>query len=441
MATTPFDSMLYRDLMHDIDVGKLFTDSAEVRAMMIVEGALAKAQAEVGLIPETAAAAIQRAGMEIQIDPGALRAATGENAVPVPALVALFREEMNAPEHAQFLHYGATSQDIMDTALMLRMRQVLGILDTRLTEILNALAALADAHAHTPMAGRTYGQTATLTSFGAVIAAWGWPLVKLRKQLDAVRADVLCVSLSGAAGTLSAMGEHGPAVRAGLAKGLGLSEPSGSWHSDRSSITGLAAWLSQLAASLGKMGEDLILMTQSDTGEIVLGGSGASSTMPQKQNPIQPSTLVALGRMAVALNGVVQAAAMTRQQRDGAAWMTEWMSLPQLCMATAKATSISAGLTKNLRPIPTKMMANADDGRGLIYAEALSFALAKTMARPEAQAHVKAMCAQVQDGSGSLQELATAAFPDSEFGVVFDPKHQLGLAPQDAQNFAKAARV
>ena len=129
MATSPFDSMLYRDLMHDTEIGKLFADSAEVRAMMIVEGALAKAQAAVGLIPETAAAAIQRASLEIQIDPGALCAETGQNAVPVPAFVRLFREEMNAPEHAQFLHFGATSQDIMDTALMLRMRQALAILD------------------------------------------------------------------------------------------------------------------------------------------------------------------------------------------------------------------------------------------------------------------------------------------------------------------------
>jgi 3-carboxy-cis,cis-muconate cycloisomerase len=441
MATSPFDSHLYRDLMHDGEVGKLFSDSAEVRAMMIVEGALAKAQADVGLIPETAAAAIQRASMEIQIDPGALCAETGKNAVPVPAFVRLFREEMNAPEHAQFLHYGATSQDIMDTALMLRMRQVLAILDERLGSILAGLAELAETHAATPMAGRTYGQTATLTSFGAVVASWGWPLIKLRARLEALQAEVLVVSLSGAAGTLSTMGDSGAAVRSGFAAGLGLGEQLGSWHSDRSSIAGLAGWLTQVTTTLGKMGEDLILLTQSDTGEIALGGTGASSTMPQKQNPVQPSVLVALGRTSVGLNSVIQGAAMARQQRDGAAWMSEWMTLPQVCMACAKATSIAQGLTKSMQPIPAKMMANADDGRGLIYAEALSFVLAKNMARPDAQAQVKAFCARVQAGDGSLHELATAAFPDVELTPAFDPKEQLGLAPSEARNFAKAARA
>jgi 3-carboxy-cis,cis-muconate cycloisomerase len=440
MAASVFDSMLYRDLMHDVDVGKLFSDSAEVRAMMIVEGALAKAQAAVGLIPETAAAAIGRAAMEIQIDPGALSAETGVNAVPVPAFVRQFREEMNAPEHAQFLHFGATSQDIMDTALALRLRQVLGILDDRLAAILTGLADLADAHAETPMAGRTYGQTATLTSFGAVVASWGWPLIKLRTRLEALKSEVLVVSLSGAAGTLSAMGDKGGEVRKGLAAGLGLGEPMGSWHSDRSSIAALAGWHTQVATSLGKLGEDLILLTQTDTGEVALAGSGASSTMPQKQNPVQPSVLAALGRISVALNSVIQESAMARQQRDGVAWISEWMSLPQLCMATAKATSIGVELAKSVNPVPVKMLANADDGRGLIYAEALSFALAETMQRPEAQAQVKALCGQIQRGEGSLLELARAAFPEANIADAFDPVKQLGLAPEEARNFAQAVR-
>ncbi len=437
MATTPFDSMLYRDLFHDVDVGKLFTDSAEVRAMMIVEGALAKAQAETGLIPETAAAAIARAGMEIQIDPGALSKATGQNAVPVPALVAAFREEMNAPEHAQFLHFGATSQDIMDTALMLRMRQVLTILEARLDAILAALATLADTHAETPMAGRTYGQTATFTSFGAVVAAWGWPLIKLKAKLAPLREEVLCVSLSGAAGTLSAMGAKALETRAAFAKHLGLSEPEGSWHSDRSRITSLAAWMTQFCASLGKIGDDLIIMSGSDTREIKLGGTGSSSTMPQKQNPVQPSVLVALGRTAAALNGVLQEAAIHRQQRDGAAWMCEWMTLPQLCMAAAKASAAAQDLAGTITPNTNQMRANAQGDTGAIYAEALSFALAKSMPRPEAQAAVKELCQL----NGDLQEHAKARFPDIDTSDVFVPDNQLGTAPHEARAFAKAARA
>jgi 3-carboxy-cis,cis-muconate cycloisomerase len=188
------------------------------------------------------------------------------------------------------------------------------------------------------------------------------------------------------------------------------------------------------------MGEDLILLTQTDTGEVALAGSGASSTMPQKQNPVLPTVLVAMGRMSVALNSVVQESAMARQQRDGVAWIGEWMSLPQLCMATAKATSMGAELVQSVQPIPVKMLANADDGRGLIYAEALSFALAETMQRPEAQTQVKALCRRVQKGEGSLLELARGAFPDADIADAFDPVKQLGLAPEEARNFVQAAR-
>jgi 3-carboxy-cis,cis-muconate cycloisomerase len=437
MATTPFDSMLYRDLFHDLDVGKLFTDSAEVRAMMIVEGALAKAQAETGLIPETAAAAIGRAGMEIQIDPGALAKATGENAVPVPALVAALREEMNAPEHAQFLHFGATSQDIMDTGLMLRMRQVLAILETRLEAIIAALGSMAKTHASTPMAGRTYGQTATFTSFGAVVASWGWPLIKLKAKLPALREEVLCVSLSGAAGTLSAMGDKALETRAAFAKQTGLSEPEGSWHSDRSRITSLAAWMTQLSGTLGKIGDDLIIMTSSDSREITLGGTGSSSTMPQKQNPVQPSVLVALARTVAALNTVIQEAAIHRQQRDGTAWMCEWMTLPQLCMATAKASATAQNLTQTLTPNTSRMRSNAESDTGAIYAEALSFTLAKSMPRPEAQAAVKELCKQ----AGHLKDNAATRFPDKDTNAVFIPENQLGTAPHEARAFVKAARA
>jgi 3-carboxy-cis,cis-muconate cycloisomerase len=138
MPASPLDSAIYRDLLGDAEVGRLFTDTAEVRAMLLVEGALAEVQGEMGLIPETAAKAIHRAALELQIDPGALAAETGRNAVPVPALVAAFRAEMKAPEHAQYVHWGATSQDIMDTALMLRLRRVLEIAEARLDAVLAA---------------------------------------------------------------------------------------------------------------------------------------------------------------------------------------------------------------------------------------------------------------------------------------------------------------
>lgn len=439
MPATPLDSLLYRDLLHDPQTAQLFSDSAEIRAMMLVEGALAKVQGQLGVIPEVSGAFLHRASMEIQIDPGGLAAETGRSAVPVPALVAAMRTALEAPEHAQHLHFGATSQDIMDTALMLRLRQMLAIQNERLDTILAQLADIADAHADTPMAGRTYGQVAAPTSFGALVASWGMPLLRL-KQDSARLKDALCVSLSGAAGTLSAMGPKGPAIRAALAQSLGLSDPGGSWHAERDRITSLAAWMTQLTVSLGKIGEDLSRMAQSEVAEIDLGQSGGSSTMPQKQNPVQPQVLVALAQMATATNSAVQGAALHAQQRDGAAWITEWLSLPQLCMLTGQATRVAVALSSTVTAREDKMRTNIDGGLGLIYAEALSFHLAHSMPRPDAQAEVKRLCTEATDKGQSLETLARKAWPDQDFGALFTPEAQLGEAPAQARAFAKAVR-
>ncbi|MGO4916690.1 class-II fumarase/aspartase family protein [Pseudogemmobacter sp. W21_MBD1_M6] len=441
MAISAFDSAMYRDLFHDREIGALFTDSAEVRAMMIVEGALAKAQGKLGVIPELSAAAIQRASMELQIDPAGLAAETGQSAVVVPALVKAFRNGMNAPEHAAYLHWGATSQDIMDTGLILRLRQVLTIFDARLVTIIKALGVQAKTHRALPMAARTYAQVASPTSFGAVCASWGTPLIRHRTRLAELKPRLLNVSLSGAAGTLSMMQGRGAEVRAALAEGLGLSDPQDSWHSTRDTIAELCGWMTIVAGSLGKIGEDLILMTQSGVNEISLATGGGSSTMPQKSNPVQPSLLVALGRQMVALNSAMQGATLHRQQRDGAAWFVEWMTLPQMVMATARALDVASELAGSVTPDADRMAAGIDDGLGLIYAEALSFALAGHMSRPAAQAAVKALCKETQTGRISLGDLATAKWPDADFATLFSPAAQLGDAPSDADRFAKAAKA
>ncbi|GGL51352.1 lyase family protein [Wenxinia marina] len=439
MTGSIYDSGIYRDLVLDRETAALFTDSAEVRAMMIVEGALAKAQGAVGLIPEVSARAIHRASLELQLDPGGLSAETGRSAVPVPALVAAFREAMQAPEHGAWIHYGATSQDIVDTALALRLRQALAIWEGRLRALAAALGRLAEAHAETPMAARTYGQVATVTSFGAVVAGWGAPLLDLLDELPAVRDGVTRVSLSGAAGTLSAMGDTGPEVRARLAEGLGLSDPGRSWHTDRGGIARLAGWMTRGTGAMGKMGEDLILLTQSGFGEVRLPAAGGSSTMPQKQNPVMPSLLVTLARVGAALEGVVQGAVLHRQQRDGAAWIAEWFVLPQLCLGFGRALQVAQDLAEGVAPDADAMAARIDDGTGLIFAEALSFALAKAMPRPDAQAAVKAMCKDVAAGAGSLPDLARARWPDLDLSSAFDPAAQLGTAPAEARAFAARA--
>ena len=439
MPASAFDSAIYSALFGDAELARLFSDSAEVRAMMLVEGTLAKAQGALGLIPEVSAQAIHRAGLELQIDPAGLAAATGQNAVVVPALVAAFREAMQAPEHAQHIHHGATSQDIMETGLILRLRQVLAIHAARLATAIGALGRLAQTHAGLPMAARTYGQAATVTSFGAVAASWGQPLMRHLDRLGPVRDDLLVVSLSGAAGTLSAMGPKGPEVRARLAEGLGLGDPGGSWHSERDRLTALAAWMTGLAASLGKMGEDLLLLTQSGIAEVRLGAGGGSSTMPQKSNPVQPSVLVALARHLNALNAGVQGAGLHRQQRDGAAWLSEWLALPQMCIGLGRALTIAAELAGGLTPDADRMAAGIDDGTGLIYAEALSFALAAHMPRPEAQAAVKELCRSAREHGTPLAELAARRWPGRDLSRGFSPAAQLGVAPDEARRFARRA--
>ena len=434
MPASLADSALYRGLFSDEETAALFTDSAEIRAMLLVEGVLARVQGELGIIPAEAAAFIDRASREVVIDPAAMALETATNGVPVPALVTAFRKAMEAPDYARYLHWGATSQDIMETGQALRLRRVMALWDARLGALAQALGRMAAAHADLPMAARTYGQAATPTSFGAVVASWGHPILRHRARLAAVRDDLAVVSLGGAAGTLSAMGTEGPATRAALAAALGLTDPGQNWHSERDSIGAFAGWMAGLVASLGKMGEDLILLVQSGQGEVVIAGAGSSSTMPQKQNPVGPSVLVALARQVIALAGALQGAGLHRQQRDGAAWFVEWLTLPQMCILTGRALALALDLAQRITPVPEAMAKGLADGAGLIRAEEFTFALARHMPRPEAQAQMKALCKRAMAGEGALPDLVAQAFPD----IDIDPTAGLGTAPDEARAFAAA---
>lgn len=440
MAASVFDSPLYAQLFPTGEAGRLFSDSASLRAMLLVEGALAKAQGDLGIIPQISAAAIHRATLEIQIDPGALAQCTGENGVSVPGMIAAFRAEMNAPEHAQYLHWGATSQDIIDSGLMLRLRQALALAEADLRRITLALADQAETHATLPMAGRTYAQQATPTSWGAVLAQWGMPLIDALEALPDLRDKSLWVSLSGAAGTSAALGAEAPALRAGLAAGLGLRDPQRSWHTDRGPILRITAWMAEVSAVLAAMGQTLIALTATEVQEISLGDTGASSTMPQKQNPVAPSVLVALSHQMAGLRASLQGAATHHHQRDGAAWFTEWMLMPQIALSTAAALQQAVRLADNLQPQPNRMAANLTAGLGLSHAEALSFALAATMPRAQAKAETATLCQEAVQTGTPLRTLAMARHPVLPTNL-FDPASQLGQAPDMARAFAARARA
>lgn len=419
---------------------RLFSDSAVVRAMLLVEGTLARVQGQLGLIPEVSAAAIHRAAHEVQIDPGALAPSTGENGVSVPALVAAFRAEMNAPEHAQYVHWGATSQDIIDTGLMLRMRQWLALSEADLKTLLTRLADAAETHAATVITARTYGQAATPTTWGAVLAQWGNPLLDAAISVAALRDTSLWVSLSGAAGTSAVWGSATPALRAALATELKLQNPERSWHTDRGPLLRLSAWMAQVTAALGSVGQTTVALAASGTDEVGFENAGGSSTMPQKQNPVTASALSALALHASALHGGLAAAASHQHQRDGAAWFAEWLTLPQLCLTTSAALQRALRLTEQLQPDTEVMHRNVQTGLGLIYAEALTFALTEVMSRPDAQAKTKALCAQARATKTHLRDIVAQRFPNlSE--RVFDNDESLGRAPQAARAFALRVRA
>lgn len=438
MAASVFASPLYARLFPTGEVGRLWTDSAEVRAMLLTLGALAKAQGAQGIIPELSAAFIHRSSLEVQIDPAGLADKTGQNGVSLPGLVAAFRSAMEAPEHAQYVHWGATSQDIIDTGLMLRLRQTLAAQEAVLSDTLAALATAAEAHADTAMLARTYSQHATVTTWGAVLAQWGAPLCDALDRLPALRRATLWVSLSGASGTAAALGPQAAATRAALADALTLEDPQRSWHTDRAPVLLCAEWMAQVVAALAGLGQGLIGLAASDVGEVQLAGAGGSSTMPQKQNPVGPSVLVALHHSVGGAMSGLRAGAAHQHQRDGASWFAEWMAVPQIALSCAAALETARQITQTVAPDTARMTAHLG-GLGLYHAEALSFALAARMPRPDAQDAAKALVARAVAENTPLPDLARAAHPDLA-ADLFRPAAAAGHAPEAARSFAARVR-
>lgn len=441
MAVSPFDSALWGRLYNDEEVGRLFTDSAELRGMLVFEGALAKAQAKVGLIPEDAAREINRVALEAAIDPAALAAGTATAGVPVPALVEAFRKACPDRQAAAWIHYGATTQDAMDTGLVLRLRKVTEILDARLARLVRTLGEQAALHRETPMAARTRHQNATPTTLGARIAAWGMPLIRHRERLAELRPRLLQVSLGGASGTLSAMQGKGRAVAEELGRGLGLAAPEVPWHATRDAVVELGSWAALVTGSTGKMGRDLLEQGATDVAELRAGTAGGSSTMPHKRNPVGAEMLVQLALSNAHAAGALQQAMIHAQERDGTAWGQEWLTLPQMLCATARALAIGQELAETLEADRAAMARPFAAHQGTMFAEACSFALAAHMPRPEAQALVKEACGTaLAEGRPLPEVLAERTDAPLDWERLFDPLAQAGEAPAFADAFAAAAK-
>lgn len=340
-----FDHPFLSGLLGDEELARSFQVESDIRAMLRFEVALATAQAELGIIPQDAAAGIAAGAVEFQPDMAALKDAVARDGVVVPELVRQLRQAVDEA-HRRHVHYGATSQDVIDTSLMLRVATCLELLDARLSAIVAAMDTLAERFGSHILMGRTRMQAAIDITVGDRIAAWGDPLRRHLQRVEQMRPRVLVVQFGGAAGTLERFGEKGPALRAELASRLGLADAP-QWHSQRDRIAELAGWLSQLSASLGKFGQDVALLAQ-DGGEIDLKGGGTSSAMPHKQNPVDAEVLVTLARFnAVQLAGIHQAQ-IHEQERSGAAWTLEWLILPQMLVAAGASTRIAIRLADRI---------------------------------------------------------------------------------------------
>lgn len=429
MAFSPFDSPMYRKLYGDDEIATLFSDSAEVRAMLLVEGLLAKVQGELGIIPEDSAFFIHRSSMEVQIDPSGLADGVDNSGVPVPALVEAFRKAMESPKHAQYMHWGATSQDIVDTALVLRLRQYIGIIDARLETLIEMLTTQAIKNRDVVMAARTRSQMATPTTFGAKIAGWISPLQRHRERISECRNRLLRVSLAGASGNYAALGTRGFEAEEALAAALKLDVPSNPWHSARDNLAEFASVLSLITGSLGKIGTDIILLTQTEIGEVSIAG-GSSSTMPHKSNPVMAELLVTMARHNANLLGQMHASVNHAQERDGVAWALEWHTLPQICIACGVALKHAAALAESMTSNPDKMLANIAATNGQMMAETAMFALtAHNMSRPEAQALLKECCQEATtDGKNLREVLEVKSAAPLDWDSIFDPKNSIGLA-------------
>ncbi|WP_416900227.1 MAG: adenylosuccinate lyase family protein [Minwuia sp.] len=397
---------LYSGLLSDADTAAIFSDTRQIALMIEVERALARVEGRLGVIEPAHAAEIDRRLDGFQPDAEALAEGTERTGVPVPALVTALRTEVGG-EAAASVHWGATSQDILDTAVVLELREALALFDERLQRIAGSLVSMARMHRLTPVCCRTRAQMAAPTSFGLKAANWAEPLLAARRRLGALRQEVLIVSFGGAVGTLASLEDRGLDVMDALAAELDLGVSDLPWHVRRDGLAALAGWAAGVTLSLGKIALDVIAMSQNEVAELREGGEGrgGSSTMPNKANPVRSEAILTLGRHARSAAGEMQEAMLHAHDRDGVAWQTEWLALPQLMLAAGAALRQAEALVADLIVDPDRMRTNIDATRGTVMAEAATFALARHMPRPDAHKLVSQACRDAVAGDRSLFDL------------------------------------
>ncbi len=341
MSYTPFNAPLLAPLLGDRDVIQHFSVAADIAAMIRFEVALAEAEAAEGIIPSDAAAAVAAAADSFEPAAPALGQASARDGLAVPEFVALFRRHVGAP-HGKHVHFGTTSQDVIDTSLVLRLVPVIDIYENRLRALIEALDGLRNRFGDKALMGQTRMQAALPITVADRLSAWRTPLDLHLVRMREIAPRLLRLQLAGAVGTKDKLGDLGDKVAGHMANALGIGTAAPVWQTDRTGIVEFTSWLSLVSGSLGKMGQDIALMAQSDRREITVSGAGGSSAMPHKQNPVKAEALVTLARFNATLAGGMNQALVHEQERSGAAWTLEWMLLPQ--MAAAAGASLRLGL-------------------------------------------------------------------------------------------------
>jgi len=344
---------LLQSLVGDEEVGAFFSNEAELSALLDVEAALARAQSEVGLIAKNAAETIAEACASFRPDWRKLAEGLAQDGVIVPALVKQLKSAIGEP-HGKAAHLGATSQDIIDTALVLRLKSIIGIFERRLGALTSILKDLRTRHGAVTLMAHTRMQRALPFTAADKIDTWLQPLERYAEHLASLAPRLLTVQLGGPTGTRGEMKDHGDAVAEAVAKSLGL-HYGPSWHSQRDRIGEFAAFLSLLSGTLGKIGQDVALMAQNEVGEVRLASGGGSSAMPHKSNPVQAELLVTLARFNAGLLGTLHQALVHENERSGAAWTLEWMVLPQMVVATAACLRKAEALITGMSFLPSSI--------------------------------------------------------------------------------------
>jgi 3-carboxy-cis,cis-muconate cycloisomerase len=445
MSFSALDSALTGPLFATAEMRAVFSDRARIGAMLRVEAALARAEARFDLAPEGLAAAIE-AIAPASLDLEKLGAETALAGVPVIPFVQAVQARLPKDLEPAF-HKGATTQDVLDSALVLQMRDALALITSDLRAAIPALAALAREHRATPCVGRTYGQHAAPITFGFKAAAWLTGLSDAAEQLPRLRSRVLVASLGGPVGTLAGLGEKGPVVARAFAEDLGLSAAPISWHALRGRMAEAGAWLSILIGALAKMATDVAHLASTEVGEAAephMPGRGGSSAMPHKRNPV--SSTIILAAHAAAKGHVVTLldAMAAAHERPAGAWHAEWHALPQLFGLASGALREGRRLAEGLQVDARRMRANLNLTKGLLFADAAAAALAPSLGREPAHRLVEEAADEVRGTGRDLR--AILAERAREHAPALDRAFDLAPATAAAAQWvepavAKAERV